>query len=231
MFWALLWQWKVGSSSCLTRQTCYIPCRISCTHTRKTHTTNHMYTWHTNRKSEAAQCKHKHTHMRVLIPAHLICPSSVDWHSPLEEIKCAHAVSAQLDVHLSSKLIRSVSVRSMPATCTRSVHVPQFHQAHLLLHHRCRHWREQKLAVCGYAFFCTWIGCLRGHLCAGLISGQLHCEAVWKLPHRGLLVTAILCFLKHFVGMCFSSNISCVLFNCHTERRSLWCLWIQQQQI
>ena len=30
---------------------------------------------------------------------------------------------------------------------------------------------------------------------------------------------------KHFIGMCFPSNISCVLFNCHTERRSLWRLW------
>lgn len=167
MFWALLWQWKVGSSSCLTRQTCYIPCRISCTHT-------HTHTWDTHNKSYA-HMTHKQkirsspmqTHTRVLIPAHLICPSSVDWHSPLEEIKCAHAVSAQLDVHLSSKLIRSASVRSVPAACTRHMHVPQFHWTHLLLHHRCRHWREQKLAVAALPSFalesdvCTMLSSVR----------------------------------------------------------------------
>lgn len=171
------------------------------------------------------------THTRVLIPAHLICPSSVDWHSPLEEIKCAHAVSAQLDVHLSSKLIRSVSVRSVPAACTSHMHVPQFHWTHLLLHHRCRHWREQKLAVAALPSFALESDVYTVICALTWFQDNWHCESVWKLPHRGFSVTAILRFLKHFVGMCFSFNISCVLFNCHTERRSLWRLWIQQQQI
>lgn len=157
------------------------------------------------------------THLRI--PAHLICPGTVDWHSPLEEIKRAHAVSAQLEVHLSLKLVWSVSASSVPITCTHATHpcarppISQSTPATLL---RLLSLQKMKLVAAVSLFF-------------PLESGVGHWDRweLWKWKENTFkILSQTRC---RFVV--FFNNLSSVPFNCSAERRSLGCLWLQRPQI
>ena len=171
---------------------------------------------------------HPHSYTHFHIPAHLICPSGVDWHSPLEEIKCAHAVLAQLDVHLSLKLIWGFSMSTTPTACTYrpphahspvSLYIPDTLLSLLTL-------ERIKLVA------------------AVLPSSHLNQMFIWSLVYWVDFGTTgsvklgkkkenkhFLLLLKTFCRYVFSSSVSFMLFNCNAERKSLWHLWFQQQQI
>lgn len=144
------------------------------THTRETHTTNHMHTWHTNKKSEAAQCKHTHAFsFQHTLSAPAVLTDTLHLRRLSVLMLCRHSLTS---IYPQNSYEASLCVPCQPrvhATCT-SLNSTE-HTCYFIIAVVIGENKNWRLRLClplrlnrMFARCC--------HLCADLISGQL---ALW----------------------------------------------------